>query len=533
MNTSTSLRLPLCMLTFLMLGYITSTAQVLQPNRYERQQKNSDDYFNVISLKKEGLALFRERDKFKGSSRIWELIFLDTALQEKKTLELEIRERHKMIGYEVTPGKLYLLFRTGETTKNDLELIPVSISEGAQERHVISPDLDFKLTHFCTLEKSFVFGGYVNNDPAVILYDLETKRSKVVPGFFQKDTELVDLRVNQNNTFNVVLVNRSTKGERNLTFRTFDGNGEMLLEDTVPLEDNRTIQTGITSTLEREDLMIMGTWGEQRNAKYSNGFFSMSVDPFSEQKINFISFGELNNYLAYINPKRVARIKEATKQDLEANRTPNFTSNAMPYRIHETKQGFLMLAEVYQPNSSSGTYSNPYYYNPYYSPYGMYPYGMGNYYYPGMNRMYRPYNYGSNVRNNEEIKSEETVLIMFNSAGKVMWDYSLVFDDVKMPSVEQVSDFNIDDKKINLIYKKESELKVKTIVLGEGTETELLQKLNSNDPLDIIKDEKNGEGGVRNWYGNTYYVYGYQTLRNLTKEERTREVFYINKVVVH
>src|SRR5688572_23892468 len=66
-------------------------SQVSQPHRYERKQKNSDDYFNVISLQQEGLALYRERDKYKNNNKIWELILLDTALSEKKTVELEIK----------------------------------------------------------------------------------------------------------------------------------------------------------------------------------------------------------------------------------------------------------------------------------------------------------------------------------------------------------------------------------------------------------------------------------------------------------
>src|SRR5699024_5240323 len=84
----------------------SSFGQVTQPHRYERTQKNSDDYFNVISLEENGVALFREREKFKNNNRIWELILLDTTLQEKKLIEIEIKERHKMIGYEVTPDIL-------------------------------------------------------------------------------------------------------------------------------------------------------------------------------------------------------------------------------------------------------------------------------------------------------------------------------------------------------------------------------------------------------------------------------------------
>lgn len=509
-----------------------AVAQVLQPNRFELEQKNSDDYFHVISMKDEGLALFRERDKFKGNSRIWELLFLDSTLQEKKNVELTIKERYKMVGYEVMPGLLYLLYRTGETNKNELEIIPVSTTAGELERHTVDPDLDFKLTHFSAVEQTFIFGGYVNNDPAVILYSMHDKKTKVLPGFFQKDTELVDLRVNQNQTFNVILVNRNSRGERNLIFRSFDVNGEMLLEDAVPLEDDKTIQAGISSTLEREDLLIMGTWGE-RNSKQSYGFFAMSVDPFNDQKINYKHFGELTNYLAYTKPKRAARIKESTQQDLQAGKLPNFSSYVMPYRVVEHKLGFLMLAEIYQPGSNTNPYySSPYYYNPYYSPYAMSPMGTG-YYYPGMSRLYRPYNYGNNVKSNDEVRTQESVLLLFDASGKLVWDYSMVLDDIKTPSTEQVSDFNISNGKVNIVYKKESDLKIKTIVPGEEPVSEQTVKVTTSNSFDEIRSEKESEGGVRHWYGKYYYVYGYQTIRNNTKEDRTRDVFYINRVALY
>jgi hypothetical protein len=57
-------------------------------------------------------------------------------------------------------------------------------------------------------------------------------------------------------------------------------------------------------------------------------------------------------------------------------------------------------------------------------------------------------------------------------------------------------------------------------------------KVQTNDPVDEIRSEKEYEGGARQWFGNTFYVWGYQTLRNNTKEDRVRDVFYINKVEV-
>jgi hypothetical protein len=520
-------RLALIVVIFTM-GYFTAAGQVLQPYRYEREQKNFDDYFHLISLEEKGLALFRERDKFKNSNRIWELIFLDTALKERKTIELEIKERYKMIGYEVAENKIYFLFRTGETNKNDLVLIEVTHEGIENTRQLIKPDMDFRLTHFIKAGNNFVFGGYVSNEAVVLIYTPSDNSLKVVPGFFQKDTELVDLRTNQNQTFNTMLVNRTSRGERKMIFRTFDETGKQLLEDAVLIDENVSLQTGLTSTLKREDLMVAGTYGE-RNSKQSLGFYTVPVDPFGEQKISFIDFGRLNNFVNYLSDKRAEKIKQNTKDALAEGRKPSFTSYVMPFKIIENKNGYYLLAEVYNPIHSSTMQNNPYYYNPYYSPYGYNPF-MSGYYYPGMSRMYRPYMYGPSTKTADEMKSLETVVVALDQEGNVKWDQSFKLDDIKSASLQQVGDFAINDDKVFIIYKKESDLKIKTVALKSNEASELTEKVKTNSDQDVIRSEKETESGVRHWFGKSFYVWGYQTIRNSTKEDRVRDVFYINRI---
>jgi hypothetical protein len=301
-----------------------------------------------------------------------------------------------------------------------------------------------------------------------------------------------------------------------------------LLEDVVPIEEQKFLQTGITSTLEREDLAVVGTWGE-RNSKQSIGFYFLAVDPFNEQKIKYLDFGQLVHYLDNLNPKRAERIKSNSVNDAAAGRIPNYTSYVMPYKVMEYKDGFLLLAEVYNPISSMNPYySNPYYYNPYYN-YGMY--SMPNYYYPGMGR-FRPYAYGNNMKTVNEIKPTQTSLLSFDPKGKINWDHSFKIDEMKVAGVDQVSDFWITDNLIYFLYKKESDLFMKTIDLSDDKGSQMVEKIKTSDEADVIRSEKEYEGGIRQWVGNSFYVWGYQTIRNANKEDRVRDVFYINKVVV-
>ncbi len=508
---------------------LTANAQISQPFRFEHEQKGYDDYYTVISLKDKGIALFRELDKYKQSNKLWEVVFLDTTLKETAKLEIEIKERYSLLGYETTPDRLYFLFRTGETTKNDIQLIELSLDGIEQKRSLIKPDLDFRLTHFVKTGPNFIFGGYVSNEAVILLYDPAADNIKVVPGFFQKDTELVDLRTNQNETFNTVLIGRNQRGDRNMIFRTFDATGKQLLEDIIAIDEDISLQTGITSVLEREDMIVAGTWGD-RNAKQSQGFYSVAVNPFQEQKIRFTDFGTMQHFVDFLNEKRAAKIKENAKENKETGKKPNFSAYVMPFRLTESNTGYYLLAEIYnQTGSTAATYANPYYYNP--MGYGMYPYGPTGYYYPGMGRMYRPYSYGPNSKSTDDVKTLATVVLSFDAEGQIRWDHSLKLDDVRLPGLEQVGDFTIDNNKVFLVYKKESELKVKSVALDDQDAIkETTEKVKTTDDKDDIRSERETEGGVRYWFGKSFYVWGYQTIRNTSNNDRVRDVFYINRV---
>jgi hypothetical protein len=505
-------------------------SQISQPHRFEREQKGSDEYYTIISLKEEGLALLRILDKYDGGKRKSELVLLDTALNEKGVIEFDVEQRNSMLGYEYIAGNLVLLYRQGENAKKFLFLNFDLASRTETARIEINPELEFKITHFSKVNNHVVLGGYVSDDPAVILFNLLDKQIKVLPGFFQKDTELVDVRVNQNNTFNTIITDRTDRAARKLLFKTFDEEGNVLLETGAPIGDDIVLQTSISSTLEREDLIVLGTWG-QRAGRQSSGFFAWPVDPFKEQQIEYTYFGQLEGFFDYMNPKRARRIKEKTKQDIQDNKRPDFSTYVVPFRIVEHKDGFLMLAEVYDPQSSSPYYANPYYNNPAFYGSGISPYWPG--YYPGM-RMYRaPYMYGSNVKNSDQIKTYSSAVLAFDSKGKLLWDYSLKLDDMTSAALEQEADFHYDGETLTILYKKESELILKRFSIESDQSQENKIKVTVTDPLDEIRHETEQEGGILHWEGNSFYMWGYQTIRNTTKEDKVRDIFYINKVVVH
>jgi len=502
-------------------------AQAKQTARFEVEQKGSDTEYIVISLKEAGLLLIRDNEKYNEGKRIWELIRLDTTLQEVWREQLETESRVRLVGYEYRDNLSYILFRLGEHEASELVLYTIQILSKEIKQYSIKQEVSFRITHFNPLMQSITLGGYVRNEPAILIYDLNSEKTKLVPGFFISDTELLDVRVNSNNTFNVVIADRTNKQRMKLILKTFDSQGAQLLEDAMEIDSKKMILSGISSTLINDNLIIAGTW-TVGNSKQASGIYATVVDPFSEQPINYYDFGQLDHFFDYQNSKQAAKLKTRSVKANQLNDIPDFKAYVMPLRLEEQPFGFGLLTEAYLPTTSFN--SNPNWTNngtPYSSGYS--PYG----YNPFMNRYYNsPYQY-NNAPQTSESKMLHASLVVFDSQGKLKQDYGLKLDDKKLNGLEQASDFIFTQGVIAVASKKEKELR---LMIGNpnGTfvaDTLLTQLTNQNE---VVRSESDSNSFTRFWYRNVLYVWGYQAIRNTQrKEENTsRDVFYINKIEV-
>lgn len=346
-------------------------AQINQEYRYEREHKTSANGWTIIPLRERGLAMVREVERYQDNQKIHELVILDTLLQEKASLDFPVANRMRLVGYDYEGGDYVdLLFRNGENDAGDLLLIEFHIVLHEFIRHEIKQEFNFKLTHFSTVDRNAVLGGYVNREPAVLLFEKDAKQLKVVPGFFTSDTELLDLRVNRNKTFNTLAINRSSRAEKSMLLRTFDKTGTQLLEDIIPIDESKTVLSGLTSSLVRDELLIAGTYSIG-NSRQAAGFFSVLADPFQEQPIHYYDFPQVRHFLDYVTSKRAEKIKAVSTRMREHGKDPDFRAYVSNVRLEERPEGFFLLAEVY----NSTTSSTPYPYQsgyPYYSAYGGY-----------------------------------------------------------------------------------------------------------------------------------------------------------------
>lgn len=500
-------------------------AQPKQIYRMEIPGKASDEPFDVISLDTEGLALVRDLKKYVQGNKKWQVELVDTTLTRFWFAELDLDSRLNLVGFEHTPGRLYLLYRETQTTYYNFQLVTMEFARQSIQMDKITFDLNFQLTHFTVAGRTAVFGGYVNSEPAVLLFDRSSDQPKILPGLFAKNISLLDVRANQNESFNVLLVeNRRTENHK-LILRTFDSAGNLIIDDVIEIDPRFSILSGTTSRLIHDELMIAGTFGEG-NQNQALGVYSVVVDPFSEQQVTYTDLASIDRFLDYLPEKKARKIKSKVNREKTQGKVPGYKANLLPIRLEELDNRYYLFAEMYLPasNTTYYPYGSPVWnnnYNSYLSP--------GN---PNRSAGFdNPYSNEPMVRNTG-VKMVQSVLLRFKTPASVPDGVTMKFDDVKSPVLIQTGDFILHEDSVVMVYKQKNEI-IYQRESGDLMVRPLPEKVTTAmlEPGNLFKDEDDGAGGIRAWYGKCVYAWGYRRVRTtIDGDVESRYVFYVNRL---
>lgn len=514
-----------CTLALLVMITRMIPAQPAQNFRIGIPAKATDQPYEIITMGQDGIALVRDLQKYAQGNKKWQVDLLDTVLNRSWTTEVDLDNRLMLVGFEHLPGHLCLLFRETQTTYCNFELIVIDIAAHTVQTDKVRFDLNFQLTHFTAAGSTALFGGYINSEPAVLLFNHASDKPKVLPGLFSQRISLLDLRANHNNSFNVLLLEDRRGSTQRLILRTFDTAGNLLLEDMIEVDGKYTVLSGMTSRLILDDMMIVGTYGEG-NGKEVLGFFSLKVDPFAEKKVTYTDLPSIPHFLDFLPENKAKKIVTKASKAKLAGRTPRYKSNLLPIRIDEIGKCYYVFAEVFHPPSSVTyyPYGNPnwnYYYG---SPLGTpsNPYRPGGY--------DAPY-YRDQLRNNE-VRMIQSLVLRYRSPTAAPEGVSLKYEDVERPLLDQTGDFLIRNDSVVLAYKHKTD-----IVFVPENEDPLIRPTSQKTsmqlwhPNDMLKDEEDEAGGLRHWYGRHFYTWGYRKVKTLEENEvESRYEFYVNRL---
>jgi hypothetical protein len=460
--------------------------------------RSESDVFGIVPAGENGLVLYR---LFGGRTKNQlEVIHADTLFQVKwrgfipvdPTLVLS---RHQYNGHTVS-----FLFQAGSWKTSGFTLLEVRVNDGRYSEYQIRNVIPFQPTHFLTTAHGALIGGYLVQIPLVVFFDKETLQSRILPGLFNEPGELTQIKVNADDSFDVLIGSKNLRRQQTLWIKNYDARGNLERNQMLdPGEDYSLLFGRAVETAGREKI-IAGVYGN-RNRDFSRGIFVARIDQEGNQQLRYYNYGDLRNFFQYMKARREQRIKERIARKKIKGKKIKFAYRLQVHELIPYQGNYVMLGEAFYPRYKSV------------QSYGRSMYGPG----PSQTLVFDGYQY------------THAVVLGIDQKGDLLWDNSFQINDVRTFVLEQYVKIATGPDYLALLYLYKNEIRSKVIRNEAVAEGQVIQQVNdewnqADDPRVTIEVSK-----LDYWYGSTFYAYGIKTVGRKDGQGKQR-LFYISKV---
>ncbi|WP_375578113.1 hypothetical protein ABWH96_13835 [Marivirga tractuosa] len=487
--------------------------QISQPLRYEIEIDNFNDDYYIVSAKEDGLFLFKElEEKTDNNEYIWEIIRLDTSLQEINRQEVIIDDKFSFKGYSYDNGKFVMLFQEGYEYAKDMLFLTFSLNGDAFQSYVYENLVPIKLTEFEVKNDAVVFGGNVNMRTVVMMYNFTAKKGVVLPGFYNDRSTLLQIVTKTDDEWvRIITSDRLASKRYGITIRAFNTMGERIFTESLEAKEDLSLTDGRVVNSSEGGNLLAGTYSIKRRTETSRGIYIADFERENQEKIRYYNYANLENFFNYMKERRKNRIMKRIARKKIKGKKLKFSYRLFVQDIVKQDDQNILIGEAYFPtysNRSSGYGYSAYTYDPFLS------------------------NRSSQVF--DGYKYTHAVIIAFDNDGKLLWDNSFEVNDLKSFQLEEHIHLAFLENEIVMLYLYNQELKIKVIKGSEIVEGKFTESLKLMYESDEMKSNSEELEGLEQWYGNNFYAYGVNKVKNMKDEniKLNRKVFFINKIVV-
>ncbi len=493
---------------------ISSHGQVEQVNRIELPLlPGESNYFKVVGLKEKGLVLYRT---LAGPDNNYiELQKFDSTFKEQWKGFITIDK--SLLFFKAKTKERFLVFLFRNRNSSNYQAVTVDESKGGYTIYDITNAIPFNPTEFEVSGNSIIIAGYLNLRPIVIHYHLITKKTKLLPGYFNEQGELTQLKTYPDGGFDVIVRARNNEKRKSLWLRSYDAEGNPIATTTLAPDRNKNFIHGKSTRLADGRQVLAGTYG--RYSEYSQGLFFAIVDSGGKPTINYYPYSDLHHFFGFMKAKREARIKQRIEKRKAKGQRIKFSYKFILHDLMANGNDFILTAESYFPRYTYPTYGSR---NSYIPTLGGNPYLTNNQGYRG-DYVFDGFQY------------THAIIVGFDRKAHLVWDNSFEINDIKNMQLEQFVKVQPHQNATTLFYMFENTIRSKIIQDSTVLEPKKSTQIKVTNPQEE-GFKKDGEANtLEYWYNDYLIASGVQKLRKSKQGRYTpeRRVFYLNKVKHH
>jgi hypothetical protein len=490
-----SISIKFLFLNLFLLLFIGVNGQLSFKERVEIPIPKGGSEFEVLPCSASGLMLHRTSD---GPSPLLELIHLDTTFKQVWSGVINMDPKYQLANQVVAKNEVYFLFTNKTYADIHFQMIEVDLASGNFRRYTIRNYIPFQVTEFDVTKTGALVGGYFGGRiPVVLFFEFATHKSKILPGLFNEQGELVQMKREASGEFSILINAKNATRQRTLWIKRYSASGDLLQNEILQPEENSSLLFGRVLTL-RNDQLIAGVYG-QRNSDYSRGIFLARLNEDETSDPVYFPFADLENFFKFMKAKRELRVKERIQRKKIKGKKIRFQYRFLVHEFVEYGNEYILLGEAFYPKYRSVDRGI---------------YGIGSTQAP---MIFDGYQY------------THAVILGFDKQGKLLWDNSFEINDVKTFTLEQFVKMDLQDDKIVLLYLFDNKIRTKIIQDNKVLEGKSFSTLDTTTENTSVHEEQK-VARLEYWYGGHFLVSG---VRNATRPgigRQARQIFFVNKI---
>ncbi len=454
---------------------------------------SADERFEVFPLGEQGSLVLVRTGVFSNRGEEWKFVKLDTDLKSVWTGTYELSFRYVPVMAYQNDSYAYWVFAEPDTDK--FLFLQVNLETGYSDVHEGKLLANIDIHHFKVMESKAILAGYHRARPVVVVFSFFDKTTRVLPGLYEKNSELNGVDINEPDGLINVITYAFRKRQCLFQIKTYNYEGKLLKTTTLSDEDYSII-SGQIVPLNENDSYLIGNYSVGCTP-FSQGLYISHIIDTEPENLEYIEFSELENFFNYMSPKRKARMIARIGKRKSLGKENRFRYRLLLHNLIETESEILLVAEVYYPNYRN--YST-----------------VGN----GMSSLGR-----STIRAQDGYRYTHAIVCGFDKNGKYMWDNSFAIKNLTSYELQEMVQLSRFGDYWVLAYPDEGNIHTEVIkrekVVVESKKHEIQPKSRSAF--------YNENASLAAWYDRYFMAFGKQKPENSPAGSQ-KEVYYITKL---
>jgi hypothetical protein len=498
--------------------------------RFEIPVPNENFQVQVIPLKEDGVLLLS-----KTGRTTFTVTKFDGDLTKSFTLDGQLEENQSYVDFHRDGRDVYLLF--AKQNSDLYHVIKVSTGIGVLTKYVFEAISRFEISEFKVHNNIAYLAGMVREEPVLLSIGLNIAKPRIIAGGMKGNASITS--IDFDDTEDLLSVTYSVKKGRSsyVVIKKINVNGKIIDQYTIEPDEDFGLLTGKTFTTVDGTELLIGNFGykgyQSNGVPMSQGLYIGKVGDESTEFLNYHSFTDFKNFFKFMSTRQQEKIEKQIERKKERGGDLKLNYRVLVHDVIKKDNQYILVAEVFYPEFRYNN-NNPYgmgsaFGSPFWGRSMMYnPYLMNRYW--GLNSWaWNPWLWSNNSFNNQQFdgfKYTHAVVAGFDEKGKLLWDNSFSFDEVKSMDLKEKVKVKVDNDILTLVYSNKGKLNSKIVKGNEVLEGNKSVEISTNREGDKVRDNQNED--IEYWFNNYYLAYGYQKISN--RNDGGRRVFYLNKI---